>query len=94
MGEDGVPVTVEFGGGTELLLAPPHAKVHTLTVQGDAGRAPDMRALVHHIRTHLLHEREELFVEHDAVDWELEGEMDYVLQPKDHIVFISTLHGG
>ncbi|WFC96733.1 Ubiquitin- modifier 1 [Malassezia brasiliensis] len=105
MCEDGVPVTVEFGGGTELLLAPPHAKVHTLTVRGHAGRAPDMRALVHHIRTHLLHEREELFVENDAVragilvlindsDWELEGEMDYVLQPKDHIVFISTLHGG
>ena len=28
------------------------------------------------------------------VDWELEGEGDYVIQPKDEIVFISTLHGG
>ena len=27
-------------------------------------------------------------------DWELEGEADYVLQPNDEIVFISTLHGG
>jgi ubiquitin related modifier 1 len=27
-------------------------------------------------------------------DWELEGEEDYVLQPGDEVVFISTLHGG
>ena len=27
-------------------------------------------------------------------DWELEGEGEYVLQPNDEIVFISTLHGG
>lgn len=27
-------------------------------------------------------------------DWELEGELDYELQDKDEVVFISTLHGG
>ena len=27
-------------------------------------------------------------------DWELEGEGDYILQPDDEVVFISTLHGG
>ena len=27
-------------------------------------------------------------------DWELEGEGDYILQPGDEVVFISTLHGG
>jgi ubiquitin related modifier 1 len=27
-------------------------------------------------------------------DWELEGEGDYVLQDRDEVVFISTLHGG
>jgi ubiquitin related modifier 1 len=27
-------------------------------------------------------------------DWELEGEIEYVLQDGDEIVFISTLHGG
>jgi ubiquitin related modifier 1 len=27
-------------------------------------------------------------------DWELEDGPDYVLQPKDSILFISTLHGG
>ena len=53
----------------------------------------------------MIVEREELFVEGGNVrpgilvlindsDWELEGELDYVLQSGDHIVFISTLHGG
>ncbi len=28
------------------------------------------------------------------VDWELEGEYDYIINPKDQISFISTLHGG
>ena len=27
-------------------------------------------------------------------DWELEGEAEYVLQPRDNILFVSTLHGG
>lgn len=27
-------------------------------------------------------------------DWELLGELDYEIQPKDNILFISTLHGG
>ena len=27
-------------------------------------------------------------------DWELEGGPDYELQPKDDILFVSTLHGG
>ncbi|XP_021695453.1 ubiquitin-related modifier 1 homolog isoform X2 [Aedes aegypti] len=27
-------------------------------------------------------------------DWDLMGETDYILQPGDHILFISTLHGG
>ncbi|WFD03788.1 Ubiquitin- modifier 1 [Malassezia obtusa] len=66
MSNVGVPITVEFGGGTELLLAPPHAKVHALTISGDGG-APDMRALVQYIRRHLIQEREELFVEGDHV---------------------------
>ncbi|WFD29486.1 Ubiquitin- modifier 1 [Malassezia sp. CBS 17886] len=102
--DSNVCVTVEFGGGTELLLAPPHAKVHTVSLPSGTA-APDVRALVQHVRQHLIVEREELFVEGDSVrpgilvlindsDWELEGEMDCVLQPDDHVVFISTLHGG
>lgn len=27
-------------------------------------------------------------------DWELEGEGEYVLQDRDEILFVSTLHGG
>ena len=27
-------------------------------------------------------------------DWELLGQLDYLLQPNDHVTFISTLHGG
>jgi len=27
-------------------------------------------------------------------DWELEGEEEYQLQPRDNILFVSTLHGG
>ena len=30
----------------------------------------------------------------NEVDWELEGTLDYTLQPGDTITFISTLHGG
>ncbi|KAI8602902.1 ubiquitin-related modifier 1 [Dissophora ornata] len=54
----------------------------------------------------LLKERPELFVGDDGsvrsgilvlvngADWELEGELEYELQDRDEIVFISTLHGG
>lgn len=79
--------------------------MHQLDIPKIHGTDPDVRALVQYIRQHLIQEREELFVEGDHVrpgilvlindsDWELEGEMDYVLQPNDRIVFISTLHGG
>ena len=27
-------------------------------------------------------------------DWELLGQLSYLLQPDDTVVFISTLHGG
>jgi len=27
-------------------------------------------------------------------DWELEGEETYEIQPRDNILFVSTLHGG
>ena len=30
----------------------------------------------------------------NEADWELEGENEYELQEKDHIMFVSTLHGG
>ena len=30
----------------------------------------------------------------NSTDWELLGQLDYILQQNDHVVFISTLHGG
>lgn len=27
-------------------------------------------------------------------DWELEGEEEYILQERDNLLFVSTLHGG
>lgn len=30
----------------------------------------------------------------NGADWELEGELEYELQDRDEVVFISTLHGG
>lgn len=27
-------------------------------------------------------------------DWELEGEEEYILQERDNVLFVSTLHGG
>uniref|UniRef100_A0AAY4AAK0 Ubiquitin-related modifier 1 n=1 Tax=Denticeps clupeoides TaxID=299321 RepID=A0AAY4AAK0_9TELE len=65
----------------------------------------DMRQLLLWIRSNLLKERPELFVQGGTVrpgilvlinetDWELMGELEYQLQDQDNVVFISTLHGG
>ncbi|CCF52116.1 hypothetical protein NDA11_001656 [Ustilago hordei] len=107
MSRETVSVKVEFGGGTELLLAPPHEKKHKITLPRNnaSGHPTNVTALIEYIRKKLITEREELFVDRDSVragilvlinngDWELEGQGDYVLQDGDEIVFISTLHGG
>ena len=59
-------------GGTELLLAPPHAKQHTVALpervdDGHGARRADMRHLIEHIRRDMIVEREELFVEGESV---------------------------
>ncbi|POY72540.1 hypothetical protein BMF94_4366 [Rhodotorula taiwanensis] len=67
----------------------------------------DVRFLIWYLREFLLEDRDrpELFSQGETVrpgilvlinstDWELEGELDYVLQDGDEVVFISTLHGG
>ncbi|XP_070811778.1 ubiquitin-related modifier 1 isoform X1 [Pituophis catenifer annectens] len=65
----------------------------------------NLRHLLTWIKGNLLKERPELFVQGDSVrpgilvlindaDWELMGNLDYQLQDQDHVVFISTLHGG
>jgi ubiquitin related modifier 1 len=46
------------------------------------------------VRGVLMCRRPGILVLINDADWELEGELDYELQDKDEVVFISTLHGG
>ena len=64
-----------------------------------------IKRLLPWIKDNLLKERPEFLFQGDSVrpgilvlindsDWELCGELDYAIQNKDRIIFISTLHGG
>jgi len=92
-------VTLEFGGGAELLFG--KKKEHQVSLPPDF----TIRSLLPWITTNLLQERPELFVQGATVrpgilvlvndaDWELMGELDYQIEKGDRITFISTLHGG
>jgi len=98
-------IKVEFSGGLELLFG--NQRSHTLSLPAvvSSSTSTDVTYLIHYLRTHLLKDRPELFVEGDTIrpgilvlindtDWELEGEGAYELKNGDEIVFISTLHGG
>jgi len=95
-------VTVELSGGAELLFD--KVKRHAVSLS-DNGQSWTLRHLLIWIKDNLLKERPELFLQGESVragilvlvngvDWELCGELDYVLQDNDTILFISTLHGG
>ncbi|XP_049595207.1 ubiquitin-related modifier 1 [Syngnathus scovelli] len=97
-----IAIHLEFGGGAELLFG--GVKEHHVTLPSHE-EPWDMKQLLVWIRHNLLKERPELFVQGDSVrpgilvlindaDWELMGELDYRLQERDNVVFISTLHGG
>uniref|UniRef100_A0A7N0T4J6 Ubiquitin-related modifier 1 homolog n=1 Tax=Kalanchoe fedtschenkoi TaxID=63787 RepID=A0A7N0T4J6_KALFE len=96
-------LTLEFGGGLELLCD--SVKVHDVKVDGGDEKKMSMKNLLHWVRTNLIKERPEMFMKGDTVrpgilvlvndcDWELSGQLETVLEDKDVIVFISTLHGG
>ncbi|EFN85076.1 ubiquitin-related modifier 1 [Harpegnathos saltator] len=96
----GLPLTIEFGGGAELLFS--KKKKHEVDLPGDDWT---LGRLLFWLRDNLLTERPELFMQGDTVrpgilvlvndaDWELLGEGDYKLCPRDRVLFISTLHGG
>ncbi|CAL8281424.1 ubiquitin-related modifier 1 [Gadus morhua] len=98
------PITLHlaFGGGAELLFD--GVKEHHVTLPSQS-EPWNMKQLLVWIGQNLLKERPELFVQGDDVrpgilvlindaDWELMGQLDYELQDKDNVVFISTLHGG
>ncbi|XP_012532401.1 ubiquitin-related modifier 1 isoform X1 [Monomorium pharaonis] len=124
----GLPLTVEFGGGAELLFD--GKKRHEVDLPGEECKycrvegavlcyplpsliiiiiiidfTGTLNRLLHWLRDNLLTERPELFMQGDTVrpgilvlvndaDWELLGEGDYKLCPRDRVLFISTLHGG
>jgi len=95
-------ITIEFGGGAELLFD--RIKRHTVTLP-DNDRTWSMRSLLAWMRDNMVRERPELFLQGETVrpgilvlvndtDWELCGELDGVVADGDTILFISTLHGG
>ncbi|KAI9275901.1 ubiquitin-related modifier 1-2 [Phascolomyces articulosus] len=100
-------INVEFSGGMELLFN--NIRQHKITLPAksplDNTKATQLRDLIFYIRDNMMTEKKDLFVEKDTVrpgilvlineaDWELCDELDYELEDKDEIVFISTLHGG
>ncbi|XP_038982577.1 ubiquitin-related modifier 1 homolog isoform X1 [Phoenix dactylifera] len=97
-------LTLEFGGGLDLLCN--SVKIHHVDVDPKTGEDKlSMRDLLSWIKSNLIKERPEMFVKGDSVrpgvlvlindcDWELCGSLDAVLEEKDMVVFISTLHGG
>ncbi|PIK43540.1 putative ubiquitin-related modifier 1-like [Apostichopus japonicus] len=97
-----IDIHVEFSGGAELLFD--KVKEHEVKLSHD-NNPWTIRKLLVWIKENLLKERPELFVQEDTVrpgililvndaDWELVGELEYEIQNKDRIIFISTLHGG
>ncbi|KAK6114803.1 hypothetical protein DH2020_007072 [Rehmannia glutinosa] len=98
-------LTLEFGGGLELLCN--SVKIHQVNVgtQAEGMKQLTMKHLLSWVRTNLIKERPEMFMKGDTVrpgvlvlindcDWELSGQLETVLEEKDVVVFISTLHGG
>ncbi|KAI8140213.1 ubiquitin-related modifier 1 [Fennellomyces sp. T-0311] len=98
-------INVEFSGGMELLFNNVRQHKIILPAKSDASQPATLRDLIFHIRDTMMTEKKDLFVEKDTVrpgilvlinnvDWELCDEIEYQLEDKDEIVFISTLHGG
>ena len=104
----GIQLTINFllsnkiSGGAELLVG--MKKKHDIELDGEPNTWT-IKDLLVWIRTHLLKQRPELFMQEDSIrpgililvndsDWDLLGNLKYELQPNDHVTFISTLHGG
>ncbi|XP_005180864.1 ubiquitin-related modifier 1 homolog [Musca domestica] len=94
-------IVLEFSAGAELLFD--NIKKREITLPSTEKWT--IRNLLKWMKENILRERPELFIQGDTVrpgilvlindtDWELLGELDYELQQKDNILFISTLHGG
>ncbi|KAF2821967.1 ubiquitin related modifier 1 [Ophiobolus disseminans] len=104
--EDDVPITIEFSGGLEILFGDQKKYSLLLPAKDESGAPANVAFLVRHLCDKVMKDpRKELFVLDDTVrpgilvlineaDWELEGEDKYEVQKDDHIMFVSTLHGG
>ncbi|EFH56450.1 hypothetical protein ARALYDRAFT_322224 [Arabidopsis lyrata subsp. lyrata] len=87
-------LTLEFGGGLELLCD--SEKIHKVNVDLPNGAESDdftMKHLLSWVRTNLIKERPEMFMKGDTVrpGVLLSGQLDTRIEEKDVIVFISTL---
>ncbi|KAK9055608.1 hypothetical protein SSX86_026693 [Deinandra increscens subsp. villosa] len=103
-GQSMMQLTLEFGGGLELLCD--SVKIHKVDVELPVDEKKlTMKHLLAWVRSNLIKERPEMFMKGDTVrpgvlvlvndcDWELSGQLDTTLENKDVVVFISTLHGG
>lgn len=96
---DTIDIKIAFTGGLELLFQNRKSMTYSC--------APDTQlgALIAWMSTQCAPEKRSVFIQNESVrpgilvlindaDWELEGEDQYVLQDKDEILFVSTLHGG
>ncbi|KAH8821504.1 ubiquitin-related modifier 1 [Xylogone sp. PMI_703] len=103
---DTIPITVEFTGGLEMLFSDQRTHELTIPARDDKNEPVTVGWLVKYLVENVMKDpRKEMFVLDDHVrpgilvlindaDWELEGEEAYILQAKDNILFVSTLHGG
>ncbi|KAG2378238.1 hypothetical protein C9374_008381 [Naegleria lovaniensis] len=95
-------VKIEFSGGCELLFD----NKTSLTID-NLEEGTTMQQLILLLKDKYLKEKPELFMNNENTsirpgilviindtDWELVDELQYKLQDKDNVVFISTLHGG
>ncbi|KAL1296572.1 hypothetical protein AAFC00_000070 [Neodothiora populina] len=101
-----IDVNVEFTGGLEMIFSNQRNHKVSLPSHDEQGRPVNVAFLIKHLCENMMQkEKKELFILDDSVrpgilvlindaDWELEGEDQYELQPRDNIVFVSTLHGG
>ncbi|KAK6334922.1 Ubiquitin- modifier 1 [Orbilia javanica] len=106
MTTDTIPITVELAGGLELLFDNEKKLRINIPAKTEDGDATNINYLVNYLCVHHMKDtRREMFEVDGTVragilvlindaDWELEGEGEYELQPKDTILFVSTLHGG
>ncbi|MCJ1418203.1 Ubiquitin- modifier 1 [Xylographa parallela] len=106
LGDSSIAITVEFTGGLELLFSNQRKHILSIPTHDEGGQNVNMDYLIRYLCIDVMKGgRKDMFIVDNQVrpgilvlindaDWELEGEENYQLQPKDNILFVSTLHGG